>query len=45
MATPLTYLAYVGIILLVGLITMIISKKIKVPNFLLLIAVGAVNYL
>ncbi len=42
MATPLTYLAYIGIILLVGLITMVISKKIKIPNFLLLIAVGAV---
>lgn len=40
MTTALTYLAYVGIILLVGLITMIISKKIKIPNYLLLIAVG-----
>jgi len=34
------YLGYLGVILLIGLLVTIISKKLKIPNFLFLIFVG-----
>ncbi len=40
MDPSLLYLAYIGIILFLGIITTIISKKIKIPNVLLLILLG-----
>ena len=36
----LVYLGYLGVILLIGLIVTIISKKLRIPNFLLLIFIG-----
>ena len=40
MNPSLMYLAYIGIILFLGIITTIISKKIKIPNVLLLMLLG-----
>lgn len=41
MATEsLLYLTHIGIVLLIGLICTIISNKLKIPNYLLLIIVG-----
>lgn len=36
----LMYLGYLGAILLIGLVVSIISRKLKIPNFLLLIFIG-----
>ena len=40
MADALTYLTYLGIILLIGLVTTVISGKLKIPNVLLLLLIG-----
>ncbi|ENO12021.1 NhaP-type Na+(K+)/H+ antiporter [Thermoplasmatales archaeon SCGC AB-539-C06] len=42
MADPLLYLTYLGLILLIGIICSIFAKKLRIPNFLLLILVGIV---
>jgi len=48
MATVLLFLTYLGIILLIGLLTSILSQKLKIPHILLLllvgIAVGGITY-
>jgi cell volume regulation protein A len=36
----LTFIAYIGIILLIGLLGSIISRKLKIPNLIILIGVG-----
>jgi len=40
MATGLTFLTYLAIILLMGLLTSILSRKFKIPNILLLLFIG-----
>lgn len=40
MQETLLYLSYLGIILLIGLLCSVLSKKIRIPNILLLIFVG-----
>ena len=40
MEQALLYISYIGIILLLGLLCSIISRKLKIPNLLLLILVG-----
>jgi len=40
MTTALLFLTYLGVILLIGLITSIISKKFNIPNILLLLLIG-----
>jgi cell volume regulation protein A len=42
MADPLLYLTYLGLILLTGIICSIFAKKLRIPNFLLLILVGII---
>ena len=48
MATVLLFLTYLGIILLVGLLTSIVSNKLRIPHILLLlftgIALGKITY-
>lgn len=39
---PITFLTYLAVVLLVGIICTILSKKIKIPNILLLIISGTV---
>jgi len=39
-ADALTYLTYIGVLLLIGLLCTIISSKLKLPNVLLLIVAG-----
>src|SRR3989338_8239652 len=40
MATVLVFLTYLGIILLAGLLTSILSNKLKIPHILLLLLIG-----
>ena len=40
MATVLVFLTYLGIILLIGILTSIVSNKFKIPNILLLLLIG-----
>ncbi|MBI2134933.1 cation:proton antiporter [Candidatus Woesearchaeota archaeon] len=40
MATVLVFLTYLGIILLIGLLTSILSNKLKIPHILLLLLIG-----
>lgn len=42
MERVLIYLTYFGVILLIGMIFTIIAKKLRVPNYLLLIVVGII---
>ena len=40
MTDPLLYLTYLGLMLLIGIICSLIAKKLRIPNYLLLILVG-----
>src|SRR3989344_4417518 len=40
MAAVLLFLTYLGIILLIGLLTSILSNKLKIPHILLLLLIG-----
>jgi len=40
METTLTYLTFLGVVLLIGLLMSILAKKLKIPNILLLILSG-----
>jgi NhaP-type Na+/H+ or K+/H+ antiporter len=40
MAEVLLFLTYLGVILLIGILTAVLSRKVKLPNILLLILVG-----
>jgi len=40
MTDPLLYLTYLGLILLIGILCSIIARKLRIPNYLLLILVG-----
>jgi len=42
MATGLVFLTYLGIVLLIGLLTSIIGNKFKIPHILLLLLVGII---
>ncbi|MCH8987017.1 cation:proton antiporter, partial [Patescibacteria group bacterium] len=42
MATVLLLLTYLAIILLIGLLTSIVSQKLRIPNILLLLLIGIV---
>ena len=40
METTLTYLTFLGVVLLIGLLMSILAKKLRIPNVLLLILSG-----
>ena len=42
MDPTLLYITYIGIILLIGLLGSIISRKLKIPNLIVLIGVGII---
>jgi potassium/hydrogen antiporter len=41
-STPLLYISYIAVLLLIGIIISLISKKIKIPNILFLLLIGIV---